>query len=109
MQRGEIWIADLEPTKGREQQGRRPVLVVTSADFNKLTPPLVCPIATAAVGQRMTGLTVNLQGAGTSTTGVVLCAQIRVLDIRARHGKRIETIPQHVLDEVLDCLRDILD
>ena len=108
MKRGEIWSVDLEPTKGKEQQGRRPVMIVSTSEFNNLTPPLVCPIATAAVGQRMTGLTVNLQGAGTATTGVVLCARLRVLDLKARNGKRIETAPATIIDQVLDCLRDIL-
>ena len=109
MRRGEIWSVDLEPTKGREQAGRRPVLIVSAAEFNKVTPPLICPIATAAIGQRMIGLTVNLLGAGTATTGVVLCAQIRALDLKARNGKRVETAPDFVVNEVLDCLRDVLE
>ena len=41
--------------------------------------------------------------------GVVLCAQVRALDVRARNGRRIETAPGFVVDPVLDCLRDILD
>ena len=86
-----------------------PVLIVSTAEFNKLTSPLVCQIATAAVGQRLAGLTVQLHGAGTATTGVVLCAQIRTLDIRARNGRRIESVPAFIIDLVLDCLRDILE
>lgn len=109
MKRGEIWSVDLDPTKGREQAGRRPVLIVSTAEFNKVTPPLICPIATAALGQRLPGLTVNLQGAGTATTGVVLCAQIRALDLKSRNGKRVELAPGYIVDEVLDCLRDILE
>ena len=109
MDRGDIYAIDLEPAKGREQRGARPVMIVTTGAFNKLTPPLVCPIATAAVGQRLAGLAVPLQGAGTATTGVVLCAQVRALDIRARNGRKIETAPDFVVDLVLDCLRDILE
>lgn len=109
MDRGDIYLVDLEPTKGREQQGRRPVLIVSRAVFNQHSPAWVCPIATAAVGQRMAGFTVSLQGAGTSTTGVVLCSQLRALDLKARNGKRLETLPAYVVDSVLDCLRDILE
>ncbi len=32
--RGEIWLADLDPTRGHEQTGRRPVLIVSSDLFN---------------------------------------------------------------------------
>jgi mRNA-degrading endonuclease toxin of MazEF toxin-antitoxin module len=33
--RGEIWMADLNPTAGREQQGLRPTLVVSQEEFNR--------------------------------------------------------------------------
>ena len=107
--RGDIYLVDLDPTKGREQRGRRPVLVVTRANFNQHNPALVCPIATAAVGQRLAGFTVNLLGAGTTTTGVVLCSQVRALDLKVRNGRRIERAPEDIIDQVLDCLRDIFE
>ena len=109
MDRGDIYLVDLDPTKGREQQGKRPVLVVSKAAFNKVSPALVCPIATAAVGQRLAGFTVSLHGAGTQTTGVVLCSQLRALDLKARNGRRFETAPDFIVGPVLDCLRDILE
>ena len=109
MERGDIYSVDLDPTKGREQQGKRPVLIVSKAAFNQHSPALVCPIATAAVGQRMSGFTVNLHGTGTSTTGVVLCSQVRALDLRARNGRRVERAPNYIVDLVLDCLRDIVE
>jgi mRNA-degrading endonuclease toxin of MazEF toxin-antitoxin module len=109
MRRGDIFWVGFDPTKGREQQGARPVLVVSTTEFNRHNPPLVCPIATAALGQRFGRLAVSLATAGTQTTGVVLCSQIRALDIKARQGRRIETAPDFVVGEVLDCLRDILE
>jgi mRNA-degrading endonuclease toxin of MazEF toxin-antitoxin module len=109
MERGDIYVVDLEPTQGHEQRGKRPVLIVSTAEFNKLSPALICPIATAAVGQRLAGLTVTLQGAGTSTTGVVLCAQVRALDLKARKGHKMERVPDFIVEQVLDCLRDIFE
>ena len=109
MERGDIYIVDLDPTKGREQRGTRPVMVVSKAAFNQHNPALVCPIATVAVGQRLAGFTVNLQSAGTSTTGVVLCSQVRALDLRVRNGRRIEAAPDYIVELVLDCLRDIVE
>ncbi len=108
MDRGDIWLVDLEPTKGREQRGTRPVFIVSPSAVNRAMPPLVCPIATAAVGQRLAGFAVPLHGTGLSTIGVVLCVQIRVLDVRARNGRLLETAPAYIVDQVLDCLRDIL-
>jgi mRNA-degrading endonuclease toxin of MazEF toxin-antitoxin module len=109
MRRGDIYLVALDPTKGREQRGARPVLIVSPLEFNRNNPALVCPIATAAVGQRLPGLTVSLAAAGTKTTGVVLCSQIRAIDIRARNGRKLEAAPDFIVDEVLDCLRDILE
>ena len=45
MKRGDIYLVDLEPTAGREQRGHRPVLVVSSESFNRLTQcPVILPI-----------------------------------------------------------------
>ena len=109
MKRGEIWSVSLDPTKGREQQGARPVLIVSPDALNRVSAPIVCPIATAAAGQRLSGFTVSLISAGTATTGVVLCLQVRALDLRARAGRRIEAVPEFILDEVLACLQDMFE
>ena len=39
--RGEVWLVDLNPTRGREQAGKRPVLVVSTNGFNKSPADLV--------------------------------------------------------------------
>ena len=103
-----IFDVDLEPTKGREQRGRRPVIVVTTAEFNRHNAPIVCPIR-GGESARLKGFAVSLSGAGTKTDGVVLCNQPRVLDISARRGKRIERAPDSVVDEVLAALQDIFE
>ncbi len=102
MERGDIYLVSLDPTAGHEQQGRRPVLVVTPGKFNRLTGvPVVLPITTGGGFARTAGFAVPLMGAGTRTTGVVRCDQPRALDLRARGGKRLETVPEHIVDEVL--------
>ena len=40
-------------------------------------------------------------GAGTQTTGVVRCDQPRALDIGSRRGRKLESVPQAIMDEVL--------
>ena len=47
------------------------------------------------------GFAVSLDGAGTRTTGVVRCDQPRALDVAARGGRKLESVPAGVLAEVL--------
>ena len=102
MERGEIYLVSLDPTAGHEQRGKRPVLIVSPGKFNRLTGvPVVLPITTGGGFARMAGFAVSLSGAGTRTTGVVRCDQPRALDLRARGGKRLEAIPDDIIDEVL--------
>ena len=109
MDRGEIWLVSLDPTIGHEQQGKRPVLIVSSASFNKLTRlPVVVPVTSGGSFARTAGFTVSLDGAGTKTTGVIRCDQPRTLDLDARNGKRLERIPDAVINEVLARLEAIL-
>lgn len=102
MERGDIYLVALDPTAGHEQQGTRPVLVVSPAAFNRLTrTPVVLPITRGGNFARTAGFAVSLTGSGTQTTGVVRCDQPRALDIGARHGHRIESVPQAIFDDVL--------
>jgi mRNA interferase ChpB len=107
--RGDIFIVDLEPTKGSEQRGARPVLVVSPAKFNTLGVAWVVPISQGGASARAAGFCVSLVGCGTDTQGVVLCHQIRALDLKARKARRKEQLPAHVLERVLDRLRAVLD
>lgn len=110
MKRGEIWLVALDPTAGHEQQGRRPVLIVSPEAFNRLTQvPVVLPITSGGRFARTAGFAVSLSGAGTRTTGVVRCDQPRALDLRARQGKKLEAIPDNIMEEVLARLSPILD
>lgn len=100
MNRGDIYLVSLDPTQGHEQQGFRPVLVVSPTAFNQATRlPVVLPITNGGGFARRIGFAVEL--GGTRTTGVVRCDQPRVLDLAARQGRRVETVPDDVMDEVL--------
>ncbi len=102
MERGDIYLVSLDPTAGHEQQGKRPVLVISPLKFNRLTGvPVVLPITTGGSFARTAGFAVSLTGAGTRTIGVVRCDQPRSLDLRARGAKKLETVPNHIVDEVL--------
>jgi mRNA-degrading endonuclease toxin of MazEF toxin-antitoxin module len=108
MKRGEIWLVGLDPTEGHEQKGRRPVLIVSPEAFNRVTKvPIVVPVTSGGNFARMAGFAVSLAGAGTKTTGVIRCDQPRALDLGARKAKRLESVPEPILDEVLARLAPI--
>jgi mRNA interferase ChpB len=110
MDRGDIFLVSLDPTSGHEQQGTRPVLVVSPSAFNRLTKaPVVVPITTGGNFARTAGFAVSLMGAGTSTTGVVRCDQPRALDLGARHARKLESVPDTIMDEVLAKLAPLFE
>ena len=100
MNRGDIYHVSLDPTEGREQQGFRPVLVVSPSAFNRATKlPVVLPITKGGEFARRIGFAVPISGI--RTTGVVRCDQPRVLDLDARRGRKMDALPPAILDEVM--------
>ncbi len=100
MKRGDIYMVSLNPTIGHEQRGHRPVLIVSPTAFNEATNlPIVLPITSGGEFARRIGFAIPL--AGVRTTGVVRCDQPRVLDVLARGGRKVDTLPQEILDDVL--------
>jgi mRNA-degrading endonuclease toxin of MazEF toxin-antitoxin module len=110
MRRGEIWLVGLDPVEGHEQRGRRPVLIVSPEAFNRVTRvPIVVPITSGGRFARTAGFAVPLTGAGAKITGVVRCDQPRALDLGARNGRRLERVPEAIMDEVLARLVPIFE
>jgi mRNA interferase ChpB len=106
-ERGQIYHVNLDPTAGHEQRGFRPVLVVTQKLFNTSGTPIVCPITHGGSHARNQGFAVELHG--TKTDGVVLCHQLRAVDLQARNARYIETAPQDILDEIMARIAAILE
>jgi mRNA interferase MazF len=85
MQRGEIYFVDLDPVIGREQYGRRPVVVVSVEEINRA--PLVVVVvpgtdAAKAVKAYPSNVRVPAAECGLPGDTVFLCFQIRALDKR---------------------------
>jgi mRNA interferase ChpB len=100
MKRGDIYLVSLDPTEGREQRGSRPVLLVSPTEFNLATRlPVVLPITNGGDFARRLGFAVPLTGI--KTTGLVRCDQPRVVDLAARQGRKVDALPEAILDEVL--------
>lgn len=100
MKRGDIYMVSLNPTHGREQQGHRPVLIVSPTEFNAATKlPVVLPITNGGDFARRIGFAVEITGI--KTTGLVRCDQPRVLDLVERKGRKVDALPAALLDDVL--------
>ena len=97
-QRGDIWLVDLNPVKGREQAGTRPVFILSPADESLA---IVLPIIQGISLARSQGFAVSLTVSGMKTQGVVICNQPRTVALRERGGKKIEAAPDFIVEEVL--------
>jgi mRNA interferase MazF len=76
-----IWLA-FDPQAGHEQKGRRPALVVSNETFNNFSSlTIVCPITNR---NKDYPFHIELDDR-TKTTGVILCDQVRTLDINVRN------------------------
>lgn len=108
--RGDIVRLNLNPTAGREQQGDfRPALIISPAAFNVSGLVLIAPITQGGDFARYAGFAVPLSGSGTETQGVVLCNQIRTVDLEARGAKRVESVNEVVMDDVLARIQVLIE
>ncbi len=98
---GDIIMMDFNPQQGHEQAGRRPALVVSNDTLNHHSSmALVCPITNT---NKNHPFHIPLDER-TSTTGVILCDQAKMLDIQARNGKFKEKCPTELWEEARDLI-----
>jgi len=97
---GDIIYLDFNPQAGHEQAGRRPALIISNDQYHKYTNGLamVCPITN---NQNPFPLHVHLDQR-TKTTGVIMCEQVKALDMNVRRAVFEETLPDELLREVLE-------
>jgi mRNA interferase MazF len=113
MKRGDIYLANLAPRSGSEQQGRRPVLIVSHNAFNQTQTwrsIIVIPISTS-LSQAKRSLTVIPipQGMGNlSANSFALCHQVTTLD-RSKLEKLIGSLPSEIMDEIEQGLKAAMD
>lgn len=113
MKRGDVYWAELWPRSGSEQQGRRPVIVISHDGFNE-SPSwrsvIVIPCTTSQA-QRRRGPTVIALPSGTAGLRedcVAACHQITTLD-RAKLDQRIGSLPESFLAEIEAAIRAAID
>ena len=107
--RGDVVSVTLGPAIGHGQRVARPALVLTTKEFNRLGDVLIAPITQGGEFSRYAGFAVSLMGTGCKTQGVALLNKIRMLDLNARKARKVERVPQAVLDDALGRLSALLD
>ncbi len=104
VRRGDVYWADLAPRSGSEQQGRRPVIVLSHDGFNQIPAwksTIVVPLTTSAAQQRHGPTVVEIPNhfGGPATSSYVICHQVNTVD-RAKLTRRIGTLPPQLVLEV---------
>jgi len=105
MKQGDIIWVDFDPTKGREQAGHRPAVVISQTEFNKVRDlAIICPVTSSIKPLR---LHIPLDNR-TKTQGDVICEQVRTIDLLARKCKIVEQIPVDKLEDVLEAVSTLI-
>ena len=107
--RGEIWLADLDPTRGREQRRTRPALVVSTDRFTHGPAELVIVLPLTKVGKGIPSHVPILRTeSGLDYDSYVICEQVRCI-ARERLVRRIGRAPGPALARVATVLRVLLE
>ena len=105
--RGEIRWANLNPTVGNEQQGLRPVLILSERVFNKYSATVIAVALTSQPQRAGYPLTLKLNSENLPKQSWVKISQIRTLSTK-RIGKKIGEATQEEILKVIEGLNEIL-
>lgn len=108
--RGEVWLVDLSPTRGHEQRGRRPALVVSADGFNHGRAGLVVvtPLTTARRGVPF-HVRIDPPDGGVRETSYAMCEAIRSISVDRLVGDAWGVVSPRTVAMVEDRVRILLD
>ncbi len=105
--RGDIRWADLNPVRGREQAGIRPVLILSHDIFNERSGTVIAVAITSQPQRAGFPLTLELETIDLPKRSWVKISQIRTLTVE-RIGKRIGRVTPEELDQIVEGLNEII-
>ncbi len=105
--RGEIRWADLDPTRGSEQAGKRPVVVISESVFNENSGTVIAMALTSQEPRAGFPLTLELKFVRLPKRSWVKISQIRVLSVQ-RLGAKLGQVSDEELAELIEGLNEIL-
>jgi len=108
--RGEIWLADLNPTRGHEQAGAHPVLIISTNTFNHGPADLVFVLPLTRTDRRIPiHVPIDPPEGGVSARSYILCAALRAI-AKDRLGPRTwGSVSAATLRKVADNLRILME
>ena len=105
--RGEVYWADLNPLRGREQAGSRPVLILSHDLFNRKSETVIAMAITSQPQKAGFPLTMALPVEMLPKPSWVKISQVRTISID-RLGKRIAALGPEMLDQLIDGLLELI-
>lgn len=105
--RGEVYYADLSPTQGSEQGGRRPVLIVQNDIGNRYAPTtIILPLTTATTKKPLPThiLIPSTTENGLADNSTALAEQVKIID-KSRLKKRLGAVSEEIMAEVDKAVR----
>jgi mRNA interferase MazF len=105
--RGDVRWADLNPVKGREQAGRRPVLVLSHDVFNERSGTVIAVAMTSQEPRAAFPLTLESSAKGLPKRSWIKISQVRTLSTD-RIGNRIARAPDDEVAKVVEGLNEII-
>ena len=106
--RGDIRWADLNPTRGHEQTGHRPVLVLSHDVFNERSGTVIAVALTSQRPRAGFPLTLELDSDELPKRSFVKISQVRTLSVQ-RLGARLGRVSPEELSSVIEGLLEIID
>lgn len=105
LKRGEIWLASLDPTKGSEQSGKRPIIIFQNESISKYTITVIAIPLTTNLKRALLPTCVLIPKSDSSVKidSVALCHQMRVLD-KTRLIHKIGEITPEILENIDKCV-----
>jgi mRNA interferase MazF len=105
--RGDVWWADLDPTRGHEQAGVRPVLVISREPLHETSGTVIALAITSRVPRVGFPLTREMTSVKLPKPSWVKINQVRTISTE-RLGKRIGRVAPDELAEILEGLFEIV-
>ncbi|MDQ2998514.1 MAG: type II toxin-antitoxin system PemK/MazF family toxin [Chloroflexota bacterium] len=105
--RGDIWWADLNPVRGHEQAGVRPVLIISHDIFNQRSGTVIALAITSQPPTASFPLTMEIPSAGLPKPSWVKISQIRTLSVE-RLSSQLGSIAPEELDDLIEGLNEIV-
>lgn len=108
--RGEIWLADLNPIRGHEQAGTRPVLIMSTDMFNHGPAGLVFVIPLTRTNRRIPAhIPLDPPEGGVTARSYILCDALRSVSKDRLRGSAWGAVSSTTMERVEDILRTLLE